>query len=161
MKRYIKAYKVDKKLSENQLYLYHATKQEYLDSILTNGLLVNSGNKNWSDMYVDDGIFLAFNAKVASDYTSQVSDNIVILKVRYDKLDGDAFEYDWNNYCEYTSDINSCKYLKNIPAQDIEVVKNINSEPEFTIYNFEDTDMGWRILDTFDEEVESNKERED
>lgn len=142
------------------LYLYHATDKNNLDSIMSKGLLKNPGKHNWEGMYTDDGVYLAFDADVAESYaeTADVeSDEIVILKIPLDKLDQDYIEYDWNNRCEYVDDINSCVYRKDIPPTCISVTTS-DKEPSQDIHDFEGTDMYEWILQTFDEEVETNEE---
>jgi hypothetical protein len=142
------------------LYLYHATDKNNLDSIMSKGLLKNPGKHNWEGMYTDDGVYLAFDADVAESYaeTADVeSEEIVILKIPLDKLDQDYIEYDWNNRCEYVDDINSCVYRKDIPSNCISVTTS-DKEPSQDINDFEGTDMYEWILQTFEEEVETNKE---
>lgn len=145
------------------MYLYHATDRKNLDSILEKGLLIHPPEHNWNDMYCDGKIFLAFDASVAEDYTKSIDnppDNIVILKIKLDSLKSKCFGYDWNNRCEYTEDINSCVYKTDIPASLIQVCNN-SDEPEQTIFDFKYTDLYDTLLTVFDEEVETNLERED
>lgn len=150
------------------LYLYHATYSIYLDSILSKGLIIHPDNRNWQGMIMDDGIYLALDAEAALNYaeTSDFLDkynedddiDIVLLKIPYTSLDENEFAYDWNNRCEYHTDINSCIYYKKIPANIIQIVNNPNSEPYQTIDSFEGTYLYDVLLDTFDYEVETNME---
>ncbi len=69
--------------------------------------------------------------------------------------------YDWNNRCEYSDEINSVAYEENIPASAINIVEDVDNEPYQDLSNFRKTQMYNIIMDTFDSEVETNKERED
>lgn len=144
------------------MYLYHATNRKNLESILEKGLLINPPEHNWNDMYCENQIFLAFDASVAEEY-ARTSENapseIVVLKVKLDSLSSN-FRYDWNNRCEYTKDINSCVYKSDIPPECLQICNPAN-EPSQTIHDFEGTDLYEIILTVFDEEVETNLERED
>lgn len=151
------------------LYLYHATYSIYLDSIMSKGLLAAPGSHNWQDQgIIAGGVYLALNAEVALDYaeTSEFFDeydgdddiDIILLKIPYTALDETAFSYDWNNQCEYYADINSCVYEKNIPARNIQIVDNPDSEPYQDIDSFEDTYLYDVLLDTFDHEVDPDME---
>lgn len=146
----------------SELYLYHATDANNVQSIMDNGLVINPPHHNWPDMYCDDKIFLAFDAAVAAEYAHNSVNSpkqIVIFKVRLDSLHEDSIGYDWNNRCEYTKDINSCTYSLDIPANLLTICQ-VTSEPTQTIYTFANTDMYERILAVFDEEVETNMEYE-
>ena len=154
-----------KRLLENtnnsNLYLYHATSISNLDSILKNGLLIHPPKHNWSDMYLEGIIYLAFSANVAEDYfyaSDKTDDDIALLKIKESDLDTKYIYYDWNNRCEYTEDINSIEYRHDIPANKLIVVNNVKNEPEQDIYDFEDTVLFDIITRVFDEEVETNKE---
>lgn len=98
----------------SDLYLYHATDRKNLDSILTNGLLINPPSHAYKDFDCEGKIFLAFDANVAESYAEESDDspdNIVILRINLSCLHEDCFDYDWNNRCAYTHEINSCVYL--------------------------------------------------
>ncbi|MBQ8218284.1 MAG: hypothetical protein IJZ79_03170 [Bacilli bacterium] len=145
------------------MYLYHATDRKNLESILEKGLLVHPPEHNWDNMYCDGQIFLAFDASVAEDYadaSENAPEEIVILKVKLDNLNSNNIGYDWNNRCEYTEDINSCIYKSDISANCLQVCNSTN-EPSQNIHSFKGTDLYEIILNTFDEEVETNLERED
>lgn len=145
------------------MYLYHGTDRKNLNSILEKGLLINSGQTNWNDMYCEGKIFLAFNPDVAEDYVYS-SDNspeeAVILKIKFEALNQSAFRYDWNNRCEHLSDINSVVYLHDIPKNAIiGTCKNDDSDQDLT--SFKNTEMYDIIFDTFWNECETNIERDD
>lgn len=147
----------------SDLYLYHATDRKNLDSILTNGLLINLSSHAYKDFDCDGKIFLAFDANVAESYAEESDDspdNIVILRINLSCLHEDCFDYDWNNRCAYTHEINSCVYFNDIPGKCISVCSSSN-EPEQTIFNFKGTDLYEIITRVFDEEVETNMESED
>ena len=144
------------------MYLYHATDEQNLNSILEKGLLINSGQNNWQDMYCDGKIFLAFDSSVAEDY-ADCADNppeeTVILKINFDYLNQSSFGYDWNNRCEYLADINSCVYLQDIPPSAI-IGTCKYDDCSNTLEDFKGTEMYDIIYDTFWEECETNMERE-
>lgn len=124
---------------------------------------MNPPTHNWNDMYVDDGVFLALDVRDALDYMYDLDMNeedIVVLKVPLSKLNSKYINYDWNNKCEYSTDINSIKYEHNIPSNCLTIC-NPKTEPSQCFADFEGTDLYDIIFDTFWEEVESNHERED
>lgn len=140
------------------MYLYHATNKKYLNNILTGGLILNPPHHNFQDMWCDGKIYLAFSSEVAREYFKMAggrSSDCVVLRINFDKLSPHSFEYDWNNRCEYTSDIDSVAYTKEIPSECISIFNGVDNS---CLEDFEDTDMYWIILDTFDEEVETNLE---
>ena len=144
-------------------YLYHATDEKFVNDILKNGLLIHSPNRNWKTIDTDGAIHFAFDAKVAEHYATIEEippEKIAVLKVKLGDLDQSCMGYDWNNYCEYEEDINSVQYKKDIPSKYIKVC-DPNSEPSQTLEDFEKTPMYYKILDTFDEEVDENKEYDD
>ena len=51
-----------------ELYLYHATGRENLESILRSGLLIDPPVHNWEDMYCEKQIFLAYNTTASIIY---------------------------------------------------------------------------------------------
>lgn len=84
------------------MYLYHATSKKYLDSILRGGLILNPSHHNFSDMYCENKIYLAFSTDAAREYfkfSGNKSSDCVVLRVDFDKLSQNSFEYDWNNRC--------------------------------------------------------------
>lgn len=148
---------------ESSLYLYHATSKENAEQINKNGLLVNPPTHNWDDIYCDGMIFLAFDASVAEDYVyaqDDVPDDVVVYKIKLNSLNPDYFGYDWNNRCEYHDEINSCVYYKDIPAYLLKIC-DADSEPEQVFDDFEGTALYDILYQTFDEEVETNKEHDD
>lgn len=50
------------------MHLYHATSKKYLDSILREGLILNPSHRNFSDMYCENKIYLAFSTDAAREY---------------------------------------------------------------------------------------------
>ncbi len=145
----------------SELYLYHATDRKNLDSILEHGLLINPPIHNWNDIYCDGQIFLAFDPNVANDFVlaseSQIKD-VVVLKISLSSLHEESIGYDWNNRCEYQNHIVSCVYKLNIPANVISIAST--SDEGFNIDDYKNTDMYEIIMNTFDEEVETNLENE-
>lgn len=112
-------------------------------------------------MYCENKIYLAFSTDAAREYfkfSGNKSSDCVVLRVDFDKLSQNSFEYDWNNRCEYKRDINSVAYLKDIPPECITV---FNGEDIQCLDDFKDTTMYWTIIDTFEEEVETNLEDEE
>ena len=151
IKGWIQAYR-EKTMKKRELYLYHATGIENLNSIKEKGLLVNPPKHAYEEDFpidqLDGRIFLSFDSEAAFSYAevSEAFDEVVVLKIPLDHLDQDAFAYDWNNKCEYTKDINSCIYTKNIPA---DIIKKAGDEPFQDIFTFEGTDLYDDILETF------------
>lgn len=145
------------------LFLYHATDAKHLDSILSQGLLTHPPEHNWkgmTDNLWDNVIFLALDASTAIDYVENQDDepdNIVLLKISLDSLDSSYIGYDWNNRCEYHTDINSVVYQQDIPSEKLILCK-LEDEPEQDIEDFKRTNLYEIILSTFDDEVETNKE---
>ena len=147
-----------------ELYLYHATGRENLQSILRSGLLIDPPVHNWEDMYCEKQIFLAFDSNVAESYaesSEEPPEEIVVLKIKLSDLNENSFCYDWNNRCEYSDEINSVAYEENIPASVISIVEDVDNEPYQDLSSFRKTQMYNIIMDTFDYEVETNKESED
>ena len=145
------------------LYLYHATDRKNLYSILDKGLLAFPSFHNWNGMYMDDGIFLAVDATVAEDYvdaSDNPPDDVVVLKVSLSSLDDNFFVYDWNNLCEYHTDINSVVYTKDIKPELLSVCE-VDLEPFQDIESFRLTEMYDKVMETFYQQVETNKEKYD
>lgn len=149
------------------MYLYHATDRKNLDSIMKNGLLINPPEHVFKEEIgieaLKGKIFLALDATVAEAYAEcadECPEDIVVLKVDIDLLNQNNFEYDWNNRCEYYTDINSCVYKADIPGSLLQEC-NPNNEPSQNIHSFKGTNMYEIIINTFDEECETNKEIED
>lgn len=143
------------------MYLYPATSKKYLDSILREGLVLNPSHRNFSDMYCENKIYLAFSTDAAREYfkfSGKESSDCVVLRVDFNKLSQNSFEYDWNNRCEYERDIDSVVYLKDIPPECITV---FYGEDIQCLDDFKDTKMYWTIIDMFYEEVETNLEKSD
>ena len=145
------------------MFLYHATDKKNLGSILEKGLLTNSGQNNWNDMYCEGKIFLAFDSSIAEDYADSSEnppEETVILKIKFDVLSQSSFRYDWNVRCEYLADINSCVYLKDIPPNAIIGTCNCDDCCN-TLEDFKGTEMYDIVYNTFWEECETNLERGD
>ena len=146
----------------SELYLYHATDRKNLQSILDQGLLINPSQHAYTSFgeSVNGKIFLAFSAEVAESYAEGADEeieDIVVLKIKFSSLNENNFGYDWNNRCEYYKDINSCVYYSDIPGNCIQECKASN-EPFQNIHTFKGTDMYEIIMNTFDEECETNLE---
>lgn len=145
------------------LFLYHATGRENLESIKKNGLLINPPSHAYEETmgleWLKGKIFLALSADAAEAYaeTSEAFDDIVVLKVDLDCLNEDNIQYDWNNRCEYYKDINSCVYLSDIPGELLQEC-DPSKEPSQNIHSFKGTDMYETIMCTFEEECETNLE---
>ena len=159
----------------DDLVLYHVTHKDNIASIFQEGLLINPPKNNWDGTYLEDKLYFAFDAEVAMDYatTSDRAEeegwdekDFVILIVPFSLLDQDAFLYDWNNLCEYSREINSVAYKKDVPLSILEHVQIVPGEcagalKGFELEDYKDSWMYEIVMNTFDEEVESNKERED
>ena len=142
------------------MYLYHATDKKNLGSIMESGLLTNPPHHNWEGMHCEGKVFLAFDATVAEDYamsSKNPPEDVVILKIPMDTLIEDQIGYDWNNRCEYASDINSCTYSLDIPPEWILLASE--NEPVQTLEDFKKTGLYERVIRVFEEEVESNLEQ--
>lgn len=146
------------------MFLYHATDREDLPSILKDGLLIYPPKHHWNGMYCEGYVFLAFDPDVAKDYLAASDDapeDIVILKIDLSNLDETHVGYDWNNRCEYEDEINSITYDVNIPAKHIQLVEDRTTEPLQDVYSFKGTLLYDYIMCVFDEEVETNLQREE
>lgn len=142
------------------MYLYHATDKKNLDSIMKSGLLTSPPHHNWEGMHCEGKVFLAFDAAVAEDYvmsSENPPEEAVILKIPLDTLAEDQIGYDWNNRCEYVSDINSCTYSLDISPDCIFIA--LCNEPAQTLEDFKGTEFYERVIRVFEEEVESNLEQ--
>lgn len=134
------------------LYLYHATYESNLDSILTHGLLQWPDHGNWGGQ---GDLCLALDAGVAMSYAENsnyyldagANDGIILLKVAYDKLNPVYLDWDPRVDAFDIDEIDSCVYNANIPADDLEIVTNPNSEPYQDINSFAGTEL-YNILMT-------------
>lgn len=128
------------------LYLYHATYQSNLDSIMSQGLLARPTQCNWGGfggdlcLALDAGVAMAY-AENSNYYEDNSDDEIVLFRVPYDKLDSNALTYDERVEAYVPEEIDSCSYACNIPACDLELVSNPNAEPFQDIYSFEGTKL--------------------
>ena len=141
------------------MYLYHATSIKNKPSIDKHGLLIGC-KSNWQHMHTSKSIYLAVNPNVAEDYavTSDTYDGeeIVIYQVDINDIDQSKVYYDWNNFCEYSSEINSVEYRDNIPPDLLSLAKERNQEIE----DFKGTLLYERVMRGFDEVVETNLEKD-
>lgn len=156
------------------LVLYHCTHKNNLASIYSEGLKPGCP-ANWDGMSMENKVYFSFDPEVAFDYAMNSSkaeemgwqeEDFVILEYAYDCLDPKLFSYDWNNRCEYSDDINSVAYEGVVRTGAMISYGTIQQMREtgataFTLEDFKDTDMYERVMNTFEEEVETNKERED
>lgn len=149
----------------SDLYLYHATDAANVQSIMKHGLLIDPPQHNWegmTDNYYEKVIFLAFSPSAAEAYVECQDDppeDITILKIKLDVLNSSAVGYDWNNRCEYSSDINSVVYKQDISASSL--IKSSISDEEFEFDDYKGTELYDIIYDIFWEECETNLEREE
>lgn len=154
------------------LPLYHATHKSNLNDILNDGILTNPPNHNWDGMDMQEKIYLAFDPEVALDYAINSSaaekneweeKDFVILQIYVDKLDQSKMSYDWNNRCEYSGDINSVAYGDVISPDCIRVFGKGSTQglEGHVLEDYKGTEMYERIMTTFEEEVETNKERDE
>ncbi len=148
-----------------ELFLYHATSRDNVPSILKNGLLANPPSHayaSFGEAYLSGKVFLALDSLAAEAYGECADDepeDVVVFKIPLVSLDERFFNYDWNNRCEYSKEINSCTYEGNIPAE-LLAECDPNREPGQSIHDFEGTYLYEKIMDVFDFEVEANKEEE-
>lgn len=147
----------------DELFLYHATDKKNLESIMKNGLSTTPEHHNYNDMSCDDLIFLALNPKSALNFVKNCDnppEDIVLLQIPLKSLVSEHIKYDWNNLCEYRSEISSIAYNKNISPADITEIslKDINSVNLLHFEDFKGTYLYDIIDNTFYYEVESNKE---
>lgn len=151
------------------LFLYHATDRSNLKSILEHGLKISPPRHAYDECEynLEGQIFLAFDARcafrygVAADNPDYLANDIVVLKIPYEALNPQSFFYDWNVRCEYTREIESCAYCRNIPPEVLSLIETPFKEPEQSIFSFEGTELFDTVTRVFDEEVETNLERED
>ena len=154
-----------------EAYVYHATYEINRESIEKDGLQ-RCHKTNWSGMYMADALFFAFTPKQAMDYCQRanglddksIAENIVVFAVPVDRLDMDEVGYDYNNYCESLSDINSLAYHKDVPPEDLklltheEIDKFDESAPWFEEWEY-GTDAQRQVFEniaqTFEEEIGS------
>lgn len=149
----------------SDLYLYHATDSNNVDSILKNGLLCNPPKHNWDGMTTNlwgNFVFLALDANAAESYVEEQDEepeDIAVFKINLENLDESLIGYDWNNRCGYHNEINSVVYNGDIPAKYLELC-DVEKEPFQELDSFEDTLLYERVMTVFEEEVESNMENE-
>lgn len=148
--------------------LYHAAYKGDVESILKNGLLTRPPVHNWEGMYTDGQIFFAFSPECAVDYVlfseraeenEWSEDDIVLFQINPGDLDQSKFHYDWNVRCEHLWEVNSVAYSRDVPPELLKIA-SIKESPEFVLDDFKGLCMYDIIYDTFDEEVESNMDRE-
>ena len=145
--------------------LYHATYAKTLASIQKNGLKPNMPH-NWGvGLYgydLSDKIFLSFSPAVSEDYLStsdtyKEDEDIIVLEIDTKDIDLNKCEYDWNNRCECTEDINSVAYEGTITKFRVLTDWKDISGAEIDAMKYGDEDaqrLYWILCDTFDEEVE-------
>lgn len=163
------------------LVLYHCTHKSNFESIYENGLKPGCP-ANWDGMSMENKIYFAFDPEVALDYAMNSSkaeemgwneEDFLILEYDYESLDSKSFSYDWNNKCEYGSEINSVAYDGAVSpgalisygtfSQLYGTVSRMRrmGAATFTLEDFKGTTLYEKVMNTFEEEVETNKERED
>jgi len=141
------------------MYLYHATSIKNKQSIDKHGLLIGC-KSNWQDIYTSEAIYLAVDPDVAEDYVTASDtyngEEVIVYQVDINDIDQSKVYYDWNNRCEYSSEINSVEYRDNIPPKFLSPAKERDQEIE----DFKGTLLYERVMRVFDEEVETNLEKE-
>lgn len=146
----------------DDLALYHATSIKNKHSIEKHGLMIGQ-KSNWDSIYTNDAIFLATNPYVAEDYVASSDayngEKIIVYKIGLNHLNQSLVRYDWNNYCEYSYEINSVAYYSDIPPEYLVQIADINDiSTDQNIEDFKGTEFYEHIMDTFYDKVESNKE---
>ena len=161
-------------LPSEPFVLYHCTHKNNFNSIYNEGLKPGCP-ANWDGMSMENKLYFAFDPEVALDYAMNSSkaeemgwneDDFVIFELDYDCLDPELFSYDWNNKCEYSSDINSVAYEGKVSPGALISYGTISHMRDagataFTLEDFNGTMLYEKVMNTFEEEVETNKERED
>lgn len=146
-----------------ELYLYHGTSSVNKKDIEKRGLRTGRPS-NWEEMFTEGAIYLAVNPYVAEDYVCASpkynGEDIIIYQVALSELNEQNIYYDWNNRCEYHTDINSIAYRGNIlPKHLIQWIPSKQGIDETqTIEDFDGTLLYERVMSTFYEEVETNLE---
>ena len=142
--------------------LYHATYEDRMHSILTNGLLPNQ-KKNWKGMDMNNKLYLAFDPCVA-EYFVKSSDfynnkKICILEIDTKDLDLNCIDYDWNVRCTNENEIVTCTYDK--PIYRFKYVKesHVRYDNTCNIFELQQIDVDGKqiadyLLDYFEENVE-------
>ncbi len=134
--------------------LYHATICDHLPSIKLHGLAPGYP-ANYEGMQMLNKIYFALDPEAAIAYAetsdTYADEDIVVLSVDLNDLDDEQIEYDWNNKCEYETDINSIAYGKVVPYNllTIETKESIAAVPEIKLSNFKGTELYERITQTF------------
>jgi len=98
--------------------VYHATHKEYINNILANGLITNSGHKNYA-ISNDNEICLAGTPESAGFWFNGDPESIVILEINIDMIDLSAFRDDPSGAAYL--------YTENIPPQAIKIIKTPDS----------------------------------
>ena len=110
----------------NMTKLYHATISNRVDSILKEGLLIDSGYKNYN--YSNECICLTDNAAVAEAFVSNANnitdddvenESIVVLSIDLDCLEN-RYLFEDTNIVADAGDIRYFEYRKNIPPEAIQ-----------------------------------------
>lgn len=113
----------------NTKYLYHATYEPYVDSIMKHGLTGNSENKNWSDSN-SNVVYLAITPDIAESFaeTAELADDdydIVILQIDAQKLNGSKLIPDQNiRSNDPNENVYSYEYHGTIPREYITVYQD-------------------------------------
>lgn len=103
--------------------LYHGTTDNYIESILQQGLKINSENKN-SALSLPM-IYLTTSLEMAKSFAESVSyrrgGNPIILEIKSDNLESDSIGFDWNISLRLASQCMT--YQKNIEID--KIIKNL------------------------------------
>lgn len=151
-----------------EFYVYHATLESNLKSILENGLKKNKIADYASDYFTEGCTFFTFlSAQEAYDIVESMVDDaqkeneeeIVVLKVPLSALNMTKIKWDWNLKVENPDEIKYFAYTEDIPADTVSIVPK--EEYENTYTTFEDLritdddtyDLYCKLLDFFEENI--------
>ena len=148
--------------------LYHATSVKNKETILKEGILRNKP-QNFDGISMRGYIYFAFDAEAAISFVESSDtfegEEIVVFSVNSEDLDLTRIAYDWNNRCEYESEIISIAYDGNIDPRCLSLLTKEEIERavsrEFSdLKHIDDSSRSiWeKVGSIFDEEVETNKE---
>jgi len=117
-----------KEILSNNIFLYHATYKQYLDSIKKNGLNSELSKKNWEDSK-KGYIYLATSKDIAISYAESSNsvpeewlDEIIVLKINLKNLNKEKIESD-SNVIDSKNKNDTLQYKGVIPFEYIEVLK--------------------------------------
>lgn len=161
------------KVNQEEMFvmtLYHATYKENVEKIMREGLRRNQP-VNFQGMSMEGMLYFAFDPEAAISFIESADtyegQEIAVLSVDTADLELNKINYDWNNRCEYHENIISLAYSGDVPASALSKLNQdeIAAAPYVTIDDMEtlddDSNTIWnKLLDIFEEEVETNLEFE-